>query len=149
MEHVSIEGVIITPLKQIFHPKGNIYHGLKKADPGFKDFGEAYFSSITPGAIKAWKRHFKMTLNLVVPVGEVKFVLVDGRESSATYKAMMEVILSTENYKRLTVPPGVWMGFQGQGKALNLLLNVADIMHDPDEQENIEQLPLDIVYHWS
>jgi dTDP-4-dehydrorhamnose 3,5-epimerase len=148
MDIINIEGLYITPLKQIKHVKGDILHCIKKGDPGFVDFGEAYFSSIRRGDIKAWKRHSIMTLNLIVPEGEVKFVLYDDRKGSKTFGAFQELILSKNNYKRLTVPPNIWVGFQGIGSDLNLVLNVADIQHDPNEQENITVEDSIIVYNW-
>jgi len=142
-----IEGVALTPLNQIFHSKGNVYHGVKKSDVGFMGFGEAYFSTVVNGEVKGWKQHKRMTLNLIVPVGEVAFVIYDGRRGSVTYQSYTAVRLSKENYKRLTVPPGVWMAFKGTGEAENLLLNVASIEHDPEEAETIS---LDeIAYDWS
>ena len=57
---------------------------MKETSAGYAGFGEAYFSQVDKGAIKAWKRHKKMTLNLLVPVGEIKFVLFDDREASNT-----------------------------------------------------------------
>ncbi len=36
-----IDGVIVTPLKIINVPGGDVFHALKKDDPGFTDFGEA------------------------------------------------------------------------------------------------------------
>lgn len=38
-----IEGVLITPLKKIYHPKGDIFHALKNMEVGYEGFGEAYF----------------------------------------------------------------------------------------------------------
>ena len=78
-----------------------------------------------------------MILNLIVPVGAIKFVLYDGRKESRTYQTFQEVILSKDNYARLTVPPGVWMAFQGLGAENNTLLNIASIPHDPMEAENL------------
>ena len=46
MDNISIEGVILTDLKVIHHPQGDIYHVMKKSDEGFKGYGEAYFSTI-------------------------------------------------------------------------------------------------------
>ena len=135
-----IEGVIVTPLKQIYHPKGDVFHAMKCVDPGFEGFGEAYFSSIIGGLVKAWKRHSRMTLNLVCIVGKIHFVLYDGREDSATKGEFMEITLSPESaetYRRLTIPPGVWMGFVGIDPNKSILLNVANIPHDPTEQVNI------------
>lgn len=138
MEHIN--GVLITPLKRIAGEKGGVLHGIKKTDPGFVDFGEAYFSTVNYQTIKGWKKHQKMTMNLVVPQGSIKFVIYDDRENSPTQGIFQSLILSADNYCRLTVPPQVWMAFEGIGQDLNLLMNVADIVHDPDEQVNV---PLD------
>ena len=70
-----MDGIILTPLNQIHHPKGDIYHAMKKSDDGFDGFGEAYFSTVHKNDIKGWKKHRDMTLNLLVPIGEIKFVV--------------------------------------------------------------------------
>lgn len=133
-----MDGVMLTDLKQIHHPKGDIFHVLKNSDLGYCGFGEAYFSTILKGEIKGWKRHERMTLNLVVPVGEIEFVISDR-------KSFFSTRLSPSNYKRLTVNPGLWVAFKGLAD-FNLLLNLADIVHDPAESENVA---LDIIeYDW-
>ena len=141
-----IEGVILTPLKQIVHPKGNVFHGMKKSDSGFKDFGEAYFSTIIANDIKPWKKHKEMTINLMVPVGEILFVMFDNRENSSTKGNYFNVVLSKDNYQRLTVPPRIWIAFKGIDKNLNLLLNIADMEHNPDEIERRELN--DFAFNW-
>jgi dTDP-4-dehydrorhamnose 3,5-epimerase len=144
-----IDGVIITPLKEIYNSKGNILHIIKMDDPGYVTFGEVYFSTIKSGLIKAWKRHLRMTLNLVCPVGSIRFILYDDRPNSNTYNTFQEVILSRgNNYARLTIPPGIWTGFKGLSKTENLLLNFADIKHDPSEQENISIEQSHIKFDW-
>ena len=135
-----MDGVILTPLKQIYHPKGDIFHAMKKSDIGFDGFGEAYFSTINQNDIKGWKKHTKMTLNLVVPVGEIEFVVYD--ENS---KEFFSTKLSHNNYQRLTVKAGLWMAFKGLDK-YNMLLNLASIEHDPNEAVNIELN--EINYKW-
>jgi dTDP-4-dehydrorhamnose 3,5-epimerase len=62
-----------TDLKIILSEDGSVMHSLKSSEKDFKGFGESYFSTVNNGAIKAWKRHKKMTLNLTVPVGIVRF----------------------------------------------------------------------------
>ncbi|MGH2278567.1 WxcM-like domain-containing protein [Aliarcobacter sp. ERUVET-7] len=126
-----MDGVILTPLKQIYHPKGDIFHAMKKSDIGFDGFGEAYFSTINQNDIKGWKKHTKMTLNIVVPVGNIEFVVYD--ENS---KEFFSTKLSHNNYQRLTVKAGLWMAFKGLDK-YNMLLNLASIEHDPNEAINI------------
>ena len=135
-----MDGVILTPLKQIYHPKGDIFHAMKKSDIGFDGFGEAYFSTINQNDIKGWKKHTKMTLNIVVPVGNIEFVVYD--EDS---KEFFSTKLSHNNYQRLTVKAGLWMAFKGLDK-YNMLLNLASIEHDPNEAVNIELN--EINYKW-
>jgi dTDP-4-dehydrorhamnose 3,5-epimerase len=135
---------LLTPLKIIDVEGGNVLHAIKDTDKGFKKFGEAYFSTIEPGVIKAWKRHRKMTLNLVVPIGKIKFVMCSSLEEKNP--KFDEVILSNTNYFRLTVPPMVWLGFQGLSNELSILLNVSDIPHDPIELDRINFK--DIEFDW-
>lgn len=135
-----MDGVILTPLKQIHHPKGDVFHAMKKSDDEFDGFGEAYFSTVNKDDVKGWKKHTKMTLNLVVPVGKIEFVVYD--ENS---KEFFSVKLSKNNYQRLTVKPNLWMAFRGVGE-YNMLLNLASVEHNPSEAVNKELS--DIPYEW-
>jgi dTDP-4-dehydrorhamnose 3,5-epimerase len=131
-----INDVIITTLKIINVTGGDVLHGMKCSDEGFVEFGEAYFSIVEPGAVKAWKRHTRMTLNLIVPVGSIRFVIYDDRPDSSTNGQFLEVTLSKQkNYCRLTVPPMVWLGFQGVDEAPSMLLNIASILHQLKEAD--------------
>lgn len=143
-----IEGVKLTPLKVIPGELGNVMHAIKCTDNSFHGFGEAYFSTVDFGAVKAWKRHHIMTLNLVVPCGEITFVLYDGRPNSATYGEINEFTLSITNYQRLTVPPMIWLGFKGESNGLNMLMNVSNIPHDPEESDRVDAYNNDINYQW-
>ena len=135
-----MDGVILTPLKQITNAKGDIFHGMKKSDDGFDGFGEAYFSTIFQNDIKGWKKHTKMTLNLVVPVGKIDFVIYDDKS-----KDFFNIQLSQNNYQRLTIKPNLWMAFRGLDE-YNMLLNLASIEHDPEEAKNLEIN--EIQYEW-
>ena len=134
----SILGVTLTPLKIIERELGNIMHGMKEGDPGFAGFGEAYFTFVNYKAIKGWKKHSLMTLNLVVPVGAVKFVIFDERDNSFTKGHFFETILSRQYYYRLTVAPGLWTAFQGIDKNENMVLNIGSIHHDPTETDDLQ-----------
>lgn len=146
MDEINIDGVILTSLKKIYHPKGNIFHGMKKSDRGFVGFGEAYFSTIKGGEIKGWNKHKRMTLNLVVPVGEVTFVIYDDREKSGSKGNFFKIELSSNNYKRLTVAPGLWLAFKGNSDETNLILNVSNLEHDSDEIDRLDLHKID--YNW-
>ena len=140
-----IKDVFITNLERIKTPGGSVMHAMKESSVGYAGFGEAYFSQIEKNSIKAWKRHKNMTLNLVVPIGKIRFILFDDREISNGQ--FQEVIISMDNYCRLTVPPMVWMGFQGLSSEKSMLLNITNIEHDPGE---VDRLEIDkINYNWS
>ena len=79
-----IEGVEITPLKQIKDERGKIMHMMRNDNPVFEKFGEIYFSTINPKAIKAWHLHKEATLNYACIKGEVNLVLYDDRDKSVT-----------------------------------------------------------------
>jgi dTDP-4-dehydrorhamnose 3,5-epimerase len=134
-----MEGVSLHPLKHITVPKGDIYHAMKSTDEGYCGFGEAYFSQIEQGQTKGWKRHNRMMLNLIVPVGAVKFVVYDDREGSATKGQFAEIILSPKsNYQRLTVAPGLWMAFYGVGEGVSMLMDIIPEPHDPSEASCVD-----------
>ena len=135
-----MDGVILTPLKQISNPKGDIFHAMKKSDIGFNGFGEAYFTTINQDDIKGWKKHTKMVLNLVVISGEVEFVIYDD-----TKRSFFSVKLSKDNYQRLTILPNLWVAFRGLDK-YNIVLNLASIEHNPDEA--INRKLKEIEYEW-
>ena len=140
-----IKDVVLTSLDVIDLVGGNVFHIMKKSSPGYQSFGEAYFSQINQGVIKAWKRHKIMTLNIVVPVGSIKFVLFDDRdESNAIFQ---ELIISRDNYIRLTVPPNIWVGFQGLANKESMLLNISNIEHDYKEAVRLDVD--EINYDWS
>ena len=93
-----IEGIIITPLKQIVDERGKIMHMLRRDSNVFKSFGEIYFSTVNPKFIKAWHKHKEATLNYACIQGKVKFVLFDDRKGSKTFGKIQEIYLSPDNY---------------------------------------------------
>lgn len=144
MGEVNVSDIFLTPLARIETPGGDVLHALKSIDMGFCGFGEAYFSWVEAGAIKAWKRHNRMTMNLVVPVGCVRFVF-HGTDSHGNESYRVEEI-GEKRYARITVPPGIWFGFQGIGTPKNLVLNIASICHDPGEVDR--KSLAEINYDW-
>lgn len=139
---MSLNNILITPLARIPTQGGDVLRAMRRDDTGYAGFGEVYFSWVAPGAIKAWKRHTRMTMNVVAPVGNVRFVFrLDGANEFRVEE------IGVDRYARLTVPPGIWFGFQGLAEAHSLVLNIANLPHDPNE---VERLPLsNINYAWS
>ena len=144
-----IDGVIISPLRQILDERGKIMHMLRCDSQVFQSFGEIYFSCVHPEAIKAWHIHNKMTLNYSVPYGKIKFVLYDDRPSSPTQGQVQEIFLGPDNYCLVTVPPLIWNGFKGIGPSTSLVANCSNIPHDSNEIERKSPFDSSIPYDWA
>tara|TARA_B100000886_G_C20422250_1_gene492171 strand:+ start:2472 stop:2897 length:426 start_codon:yes stop_codon:yes gene_type:complete len=127
---ISKSSIKIKPLKQILLEDGDVFHGLKASEEEFYGFEEAYFSTIKINKIKAWKRHLRMTMNLIVPVGEVQFNFYNDEK-----KLLINTIIGERNYSRITVPPLIWFGFKGLSSRPSYILNISDKSHDPSEVE--------------
>lgn len=143
-----IDGVVVTPLRQIKDERGKVMHMLRRDSAVFREFGEIYFSCIYPGAIKAWHIHTRMILNYAVPHGGIKFVLYDERPNSPTRGKVQELFLGPDNYVLVTVPPMVWNGFKGVGTEMAIVANCASIAHDPDEISRRDPFDPAIPYNW-
>mgnify|MGYP001593654466 CR=1 FL=1 len=130
-----MNGVTLTALRRITTPGGDVLHGMKRSDEGFAGFGEAYFSTIRKGHVKGWKRHNRMTLNFVVPSGQVRVCVWDERVGTQEYFLLGPD--SAQGYARLTIAPGLWVAFGGIAEGESLLLNIASIEHDPTESDSL------------
>ncbi|MCQ2332611.1 MAG: WxcM-like domain-containing protein [Paludibacteraceae bacterium] len=131
-----MDGVKVTPLKRIATGKGDVLHAMKATDEGYCGFGEVYFSEVYSGQKKGWKRHNRMTLNLVVVKGAIRFIIVNDKTNERE-----EVVLSPDgNYARLTVAPGLWMAFEGVAEGVSLLMDLIPEPHDPEESDRRDEL---------
>jgi dTDP-4-dehydrorhamnose 3,5-epimerase len=135
----SLPPIIVTTLRRVVHPRGDILHGMKVSDPEFVGFGEAYFTTIVHNQIKGWKKHIKMTMNVMVPLGMVRFYIHDDLGGKTRVYEIGDL-----DYCRITIAAGYWVAFQGLTDGPNLILNLASIEHDPAEALSvpIERYPL-------
>jgi dTDP-4-dehydrorhamnose 3,5-epimerase len=146
MGTMKLADILVTPLRRIETAGGDVLHAMKQSDAGYAGYGETYFSWVSAGAIKAWKRHTQMVMNVVVPVGQVRFVFRCVNAVTGVDEFRVDEI-GENSYARITVPPGIWFGFQGLYAPQSLVLNIANISHDPNE---VERLALtDINYDWN
>ena len=133
MTLTNLSPILLTKLKVMYHPKGNILHALKASEDDYCGFEEAYFSTILYDEIKGWKKHHVMHMNLIVPIGMVRFYVYDEANNS-----MSNYLIGIDNYCRLSIPPGYWVAFKGCTSPQSLLLNIANLEHDPMEATNVD-----------
>jgi dTDP-4-dehydrorhamnose 3,5-epimerase len=144
-----INGLKLTPLRQIHDERGKVMHMLRSDSPVFSKFGEIYFSCTHPGVVKAWHLHKEMSLNYAVIYGEIKFVLFDDRPNSPTKGEIQELFISPENYMLVTVPPMIWNGFKSVGTTTSIVANCATLPHTPDELVRRSPNDSEIPYNWA
>jgi dTDP-4-dehydrorhamnose 3,5-epimerase len=124
-------------------------HMLRADSPEFEKFGEIYFSTVYPGAIKGWHIHKEMILNYAVVHGAIKLVLYDDREKSPTKGELQEIFLGKDNYSLVKIPPLVWNGFKGMGTEMAIVANLASVTHSPAEIDRLDPFNKRIPYDWA
>jgi len=134
---MNIEGVLVVPKKIVGDDRGKVMHVLRSDDPSFDHFGEAYFSEIFAGVTKGWKLHTLSVSNMVVPVGEVRFVMFDASEGSATKGEYDDVTIGESNYQMLVVPPGVVYAWRNSADRSALVLNCATELWSAGESSHL------------
>ena len=127
---------IVTPLKRISHPLGDILHIIQIGTPGTSVIQEVYASHINKNETKGWKRHLRLPLNIVVIAGKISFSFVDDRSRDIDPPCSRLLLSPTDNHIRITVPPLVWVSFTGLHD-LNILINSIPELHDSHEAENL------------
>lgn len=126
-------------IKIIENKNGNILKFIDKNNKYFSGFGELYFSWIKKNSIKAWKKNKNITSVFIVPMGKVKFVLLENGKFK-TYN------IGENNYKLLRIKPKIWYGFKGIGRDNNLIVSLINKVHN---NKNIERKNLEFFkYNW-
>ena len=131
-----IEGVAVKDLKLVPDERGFLMEILRRDDPLFQQFGQAYITAAYPGVVKAWHYHRHQTDYFCVLSGMAKVVLYDAREGSPTHGQVNEFFLGEQRRQLLVIPPLVYHGFKNIGTELCLLLNLPTELYDyagPDE----------------
>lgn len=132
-QEYSIDGVVVQILKQFADDRGKVMHMMRSNSLLFSSFGEIYFSLVYSGVIKAWKLHREMTQHYAVPVGNIRLVIYDDRESSSTRGNVKIMEIGEDNYCLVKIPPRVWYGFKGISDKSALVANFTDMPFDPKE----------------
>ncbi len=111
-----IDGVQIVPLRQIVDERGQVMHMLRADAPHFQEFGEIYFATVNPGAIKGWHIHTGMTLNYAVHrTARSSWCCMTSAMARPRAARCRSSSWATRNYVLVRIPPKVWNGVKGFG----------------------------------
>jgi dTDP-4-dehydrorhamnose 3,5-epimerase len=131
-----IDGVKTKALRLIADERGWLMEVLRRDDPDFQQFGQAYVTVAYPGVVKGWHYHKRQTDHFAVVGGMAKVVLYDDREGSSTRGWINEFFLGHLNPTLVIIPPLVIHGIKGIGSEPAILLNIPDQVYNyaqPDE----------------
>ena len=134
-----IEGVKNRRVESFIDDRGFLSQVLPEGDESFTIKRIYSTGNFSKGTIRGFHKHKKEKKGFFVTSGSAKFVVVDDRKDSPTYKEINTFILSTLNPSVLTVPVGVysgWMSLQNDTVILG-------ISSEPFDKENPDDERLD------
>ncbi len=106
-----IEGVKNNPVKSFIDDRGFLSQILPEGDESFQIKRIYSTGNFSRGVIRGFHKHKREKKAFFVPTGSAKFVAVDDRKDSVTFKEINTFVLSTLNPSVLTVPTGVYTGW--------------------------------------
>lgn len=132
-ESKTIEGVVISPIRENVDDRQRLSVYLKASDPFFPGFAQSYVTITERGIVKAWHYHLKQTDVWFVPWGKVKVGLFDARQGSRTCGVANGVVMGGGNNVTLVIPPGVFHGYLTLTEHA-ILINTTSEPYDPQDE---------------
>ncbi len=148
----SIEGVTLHDLARHGDGAGSLTElarleaGRAAALGGFS-VAQVNYSTVEPGAIKAFHVHRRQTDVWFVPPGDrVLLLLVDVREGSPTEGVRQRLLLGGGRSCVVRIPPGVAHGCRNVGPATATIVYFTDVHFSPEPSHTDEgRLPWDFI----
>ena len=148
----AIDGVVFLELKRHHDDGGSMMelgrlaNGRIEALGGF-ELAQVNYSTVEPGAIKAFHVHRRQTdVWFVPPEDRVLLVLTDVREGSPTSGATQRALLGGGTSRLVKIPPGVAHGCRNLAATPARILYMTDLHFSPEPGETDEgRLPWDLL----
>ena len=132
-----IEGVRNNPVKSFIDDRGFLTQILPEGDESFQIKRIYSTGNFSKGVIRGFHKHKREKKAFFVPAGVAKFVAVDDRKDSKTYKQIDTFVLSPLNPSVLIVPTGVytgWMSLQDGTVVIGISSEIFDKDNPDDER---------------
>ncbi len=116
--------------------RGYLIEIIRATDPYFTKFGQVYLvGNFAKGTIRAFHKHKVLWDWFFISHGSAKFVLVDDREDSPTYKEMNTFVVCSRNPSLIVVPPGVYHGWMSLEDDTQMISTASEVYNreNPDE----------------
>jgi len=105
---------------------GDVYKILSSSSKIYKGFGELYITTLNKDSSKGWNYHKRMTLNLFVIKGKVRFFLKKSNK-------LVKKTLSENKNDILTIKPKVWVKIVNLAGEKSKIINFANLKHNQNE----------------
>ena len=132
-----IQGVQNNPVQSFIDDRGFLSQVLPEGNQTFQIKRIYTTGNYSKGTIRGFHKHSKEKKAFFVPSGAAKFVAVDDREDSSTYKEINTFILSMLNPSVLVIPTGVytgWMSLEEKTVVMGISSEVFDKDNPDDER---------------
>lgn len=145
-----IEGVRIKKLKIIPDERGRLMEIFRSDDEIFKKFGQVYMTTVKPGVVKAWHSHRLQTDNFCCVQGKIRLGLYDNRKGSPTFGETMDIEMSIDDPKLVTIPSNVYHGFKGKADEESIVINTPTELynHKKPDEFRLDPYKNDIKFDW-
>jgi dTDP-4-dehydrorhamnose 3,5-epimerase len=128
-----IEGVKLLPINTYVDDRGYLTQVIQETDGLMPSIKRIYVTgNFAKGVIRGYHKHSREWKGFFVPSGAAKFVLVDDRKDSPTYKNIDTFVLSPRSSSILIIPTGVYNGWMSLDDSTILL----GISSDPFDRGN-------------
>ena len=145
-----IEGVKIKKLKVIPDERGRLMEIFRSDDKIFEKFGQVYMTTVKSGIVKAWHYHKIQTDNFCCVKGKIRLGLYDARGGSSTFSKTMDMVLSLDDPKLVSIPPYVYHGFKGIADEESIVINTPTepYNHKEPDEYRVDPYKNDIPFDW-
>ena len=146
-----IKGVRTKPLRVVADERGRLFEMLRRDDPIFRAFGQAYCTTVNAGVVKGWHYHKKQIDNFVCVSGMIKLVAYDSRPASPTKGLINEFVIGIHHPLLVQVPAGVYHGFKGLTSPEAVVINIPTepYHHKRPDEYRLDPHQNEIPYDWN
>ena len=138
-KETKIKGLEVVSLDVHFDERGYLFEIIHDYD--MPKFGQVYaVGNPAKGAIRAFHKHEVLWDYFCIVKGSAKFVFVDDREDSETYKEKVEIVGSEKSPKMFIVPPGVYHGWMSL-EDNTLMISVASEVYNKEKPDEVRVSP--------
>ncbi len=149
-EKLMIDGVKTKTLKVIPDERGRLMEILRSDDEIYEKFGQVYMTTVKPGVVKAWHYHKMQRDNFCCVKGRVRIGLYDARGDSPTFGKTMDITVSLEEPKLISIPTNVYHGFKGMADEESVVINTPTepYNHAKPDEYRVDAFKNNIPFDW-